>query len=551
LRDPTAMRSIDSIVDEWKAKLDAIPTDAPGKRQKGPVEASETEEESQSEGEEIEKAIREADRDQLRDERRAQNAKVRAVYDSISSQEDAKNRAADELIAMTRSVYGLASPTATQFEYIVRHIAMSASEHIGQWAIALEMLSGDQITPVARLPFFERPQTPERERFYQYVPFAKKAADFLLMIGAFRKRPETPIAAQDPDASWIRGIDNEEENAGNNDPVEMEEIAAPDEDDLFVDMRTYSPMLSPDLTLTHRDLIRSVCGLLDNDTVNHSPALSAGIEDEMSDGRHSIHAHSPDFSVEPGEGGALQLPPRVAVYYRHSTEWAGVSPAIATGSLMAGFRTLIVVALKMHLEANGDDSPVAALSELRRDPSLDIRHAQLIELCIQLHDIMERDDIATALETEDGISRHASYRTLHTLLHHHNAPSTTNNGLVHKLKKLQGLPANLADALSTDTYNRESPLVSLLIHTCVFVSECILSRMLSKRDVPFHRGMQSISLPAFPSFRVNEAIDTLEAEARAASGSGDASSDSSDSPMYSIPSPANSVDSQQTIVDSP
>jgi hypothetical protein len=262
------------------------------------------------------------------------------------------------------------------------------------------------------------------------------------------------------------------------------------------------------------------------------------VDEELSDGRHSPHAHSYDL-LYTLQADAIHPTVAVAKYYSKAVDRvvSVASPASRAGALMASLRLLVLYSVKLHVFNIDGDGNTGNTME-------DARARSILSVCKELHTMMALPETSSTLEKTDGLQRYKDMMQMRSTLFHVDQSNASRNGIMTKLKNLRELPQVLATALGEVTYSRESPLVNLLINVCEFMGTCLINRLSTGLKGEYSRGMQVMNMSKFPELQ----IDTIRPVVRPPAldlTRDDSMSDAEESPVMSIAMP--SQDSQEEL----
>jgi len=552
------MKSIDAIVNEWKYKnviTDAMDT-GPKRVERSPSpDPDETDDGDRSGSEDdIERMLDLADKRQVARGRRLMTKRIREAYEGMRPVQDTTttDRLLNQLAAL-RS-YGNAE-LVDNATYLVRHMAASAVGMEGQWASAIRVITDEAYGDLERAQF---PLTAPKDATHAYgeflssMPLGYEVRDVLFDRGLLVHPPDMAPAWQEPYQYWYEPDQSQPEsdevgNAGDSSqrsdgdvPITEDTTAAADDAHSSPPREANDP-LAPNQPLLAAELMDSVLRLIREYSATSNDSSVDLANAQLVDGRHSPHAHAYDLlytlpatPLHPGVS--------VAMYYSKASDRgvAADAPATRAGSLMASLRLLILFCFKIYIGSTDD--------VISKEPANDVRMLSLLEACRSLHRTMNHPTTSAALALTDGLRRHEFVRRMREYLFHTNANDASKNGIMTTLKSMRELPPILATALGEQRYSRESPLVTLLIHACEFVGNCLLNRLSSGLEGGYVAGMQAMPIRPFPVLQVDEIRPVPPAPPVPLLERDDSmSSEGEESPILSIAIPME--DSQKTIPD--
>ena len=414
------------------------------------------------------------------DQRRRAKADLKQMYDNMAA-EKLKTAATHDLIEHI-DVFKPVAEDVRSMKHFVLHMSTAARNSFGQWGFIASLLSNkDNVDASTQFPLQIVHGSYYSNEFHERFPLSHEIEEVLKYYKILVMPPDPlnqPLAAQ-PTTFDENPADNNEE----------------EEEENYDDVNRALALLAPESTTPYAHLMQEVMFYLEN-AHSLTDANVAALDESLSDGRHSVFSHSPDkkfFQTEEG-GAASGFPQACLLYYNRETDSASVSEAVDTADIMAAHRHLLLLAVKTHLSAQ--DSPGALLDASdKRDPTKDVRSKKTFELCYEVHvflmtnqllghssDVKERGEMfEVALEKA---TRKASALPL--------------RGILEKLDKLKNLSKRLADSLSVDVYEDESPFINLLLCVCAFTVQCLFKRAASGLPV-YDISKTVLTATPFPS----------------------------------------------------
>jgi hypothetical protein len=550
------MKSIDAIVNEWKRKnilTDAVDT-GPKRVERSPSpDPDETDDGDRSDPEDdIERILALEEKRQVARDRRIVTKRIREAYEGLRPVQDTSTT--DRLL---NQLAGLRSYGNAKFvdnaTYLVRHMAASAVGMEGQWASAIRVITDEAYGDLERAQFpltAPKDATHASDEFLSSMPLGYEVRDVLFDRGLLVHPPDMAPAWQEsyqytyePDQSQPDEIgDAIDASQRSDDDVPITDNTTTAADDVpSSPPREANDPLAPKQPLLAAELMDGVLRLIREYSATSNDSARDLADVQLVDGRHSPHAHSYDL-LHTLPTTLLHPEVSVAMYYSKASDRgvAADAPASRAGSLMASLRLLILVCFKLYIESTDE--------VISKEPADDVRMLSLLEACRSLHRTMNHPTTSTALALTDGLRRHEFVRRMREYLLHTDANDASRNGIMTKLKSMRELPPILATALGEQRYSRESPLVTLLIHVCEFVGDCLLNRLSSGLEADYFVGMQSMPIRPFPVLQVDEIRPVPPAPPVTSLERDDSmSSEGEESPILSIAMPME--DSQETIPD--
>ena len=556
------MKSIDAIVNEWKRKnliTDTVDT-GPKRTARSPSpDPNETDDGDRSGPEDdIERILALSEKREMANRRRARTNRIRKAYEGMRSGQDRTTR--DRLLD---KLSGLESGGNAEFVdkamYLVRNMAAGATSMEGPWASAIRVITDDAYGDLERAQFpltAHSDTTRAYDEFLLKMPLGYAVRDALFDRGLLVDPPAMAPAWQeydqytyDPDQSQPNdlGAANSASHSSDDDGRVTDGTTGTADEAPSSPPREANDPLAPNKPLLVADLMDGVLRLVREYSATPNASARNLADAQLVDGRHSPHAHSYELLHTLPET-LLHPEMSVAMYYSKASDRGVVTnaPATRAGSLMASLRLLVLLCFKIYIESADDDKS-------SRYPPDDVRMLSLLEVCRSLHRTMDHPTISTALALTDGLLRYDFVRNMHNFLYHTDANDASKNGIMTKLKNMRELPPILAMGLGEQMYSRESLLVTLLIHVCEFVGDCLLRRLSSGLENEYFAGMQAMPIRPFPILQLDEIRPVPPAPPSPSLERDDSmSSESEASPILSIAfDPEDGYDSQATIEDSP
>ena len=396
------------------------------------------------------------------DQRRRAKAVLKQLYDNMAA-EKLKTAATHDLIEHI-DVFEPVAEDVRSMKHFVLHMSKAARNSFGQWGFIASLLSDtDNVDASTRFPLQIAHGSYYSNEFHERFPLSHEIEEVLQYYKILVMPPDPsnqPLAAQPTTF---------DENPPDDDDDDEEE-----ED--YDDVNRALALLAPESTTPYANLMQEVMFYLEN-AHSLTDANVAALDESLSDGRHSVFSHSPDkkfFRTEEG-GAASGFPQACLLYYNRETDSESVSEAVDTADIMAAHRHLLLLAVKTHLSAQGYSRALLDASD-KRDPTKDVRSKKTFELCYEVHVFLmtnqllgHSSDVKARGEMFEVALKKATIK----------ASALPLRGILEKLDKLKNLSKRLADSLSVDVYEDESPFINLLLCVCAFTVQCLFKRAAS------------------------------------------------------------------------
>lgn len=368
---------------------------------------------------------------------------------------------------------------------MAEHVYTSSASSNGQWALLLKHFaftrSYDQLidSGVTTVPLYvsDGHETEAEDWRLRYNDRMERALSGLLMDGAktglmklgFLKEPPMQLypsqpmsftQTQDYDMESDTDESGGEEGAQADGGEEEEEEEGQEEegqDEQF-------PVLA-----THQQLFDAVLTTL--------PDRAVAAQQQLLNEDHSMFSHAYDYTIKhDSEGGAVQLPELRSYFYRRADTEPGAdshtSPANRNGDLAAALRSLILMAVVVADDAQGDEG-CRIHEQLMMDPVRDGRYHVTVTALTDLHRlILELEDVSASTDIFERLSAFETFQGTARALNER----VSNQDLI------------------TPT---RSPLVDLLISVHTFVLTCLDARHASGLKAAGDTSVTSYPSPIF------------------------------------------------------